>query len=101
LVSSLRTTPIKMVTCGRMHTVVVTESGSVMSWGKGDRGALGLGDSMKRSDVPQALDNVGRAYGQPVVGVACSTEHTAIVTANGRYVSFSFSLSFKLFLWPI
>ena len=84
LLSALRTTPIKMVTCGRMHTLVVTESGSVMSWGKGERGALGLGDSMPFTHTPQALDNVGRAYGQPVIGVSCSTEHSVIVTATGR-----------------
>ena len=84
LISSLRMSPIKMVTCGRMHTVVVTESGAVMSWGKGDRGALGLGDSMIFTDIPQAMDIVGRAYGQPVATVSCSSEHTAIVTKNGR-----------------
>ena len=84
LVSSLRATPIKMVTCGRMHTVVVTQSGSVMSWGKGERGALGLGDAVTFTDTPKALEIVGRAYGQPVVTVSCSTEHTAIVTASGR-----------------
>ena len=84
LVSSLKTQPIKMVTCGRMHTVAVTTSGSVMSWGKGERGALGLGDSITHTTEPQALDIVGRAYGLPVLSVSCSTEHTAIVTVSGR-----------------
>jgi hypothetical protein len=84
LVSSLSRTPIKMVACGRLHTLVVTESGSVMSWGSGERGALGLGDAIKKADTPQALSNVGRAYGQPVIGVSCSTEHSAILTSTGR-----------------
>ena len=64
--------------------VSVTESGAVMSWGKGERGALGLGDSMTCTDIPQAMDIVGRAYGQPVATVSCSSEHTAIVTKDGR-----------------
>ena len=34
---------VKQVSCGRNHTLCVTEDGNVFAWGDGYEGALGLG----------------------------------------------------------
>ena len=44
----------------------VTEDGSLMSFGKGAHGALGLGEDVTAQDVPRAVGVVGKANGHPV-----------------------------------
>ena len=63
--------------------MAVTESG-LLSWGKGEKGALGLGENMTVTDMPRNVEGVGRAYGQAITSIACSTEHSAIVTNVGN-----------------
>ena len=37
--------PIKMISSGAMHTIALTESGELYSWGKNEEGQLGIGDT--------------------------------------------------------
>ena len=62
----------------------VTEDGSLMSFGKGAHGALGLGEDVTAQDVPRAVGVVGKANGHPVSFISCSTEHSAVVTGRGQ-----------------
>ncbi|KAK2440451.1 Regulator of chromosome condensation (RCC1) family with FYVE zinc finger domain-containing protein [Trifolium repens] len=39
---------VKMISCGSYHAAVLTSSGSVYTWGKGENGQLGLGDTENR-----------------------------------------------------
>lgn len=39
---------VKMISCGSYHVAVLTSSGSVYTWGKGENGELGLGDTENR-----------------------------------------------------
>ena len=35
--------PVKLIACGRTHSLAVDEEGRLFSWGSGDDGVLGLG----------------------------------------------------------
>lgn len=39
---------VKVISCGSYHVAVLTSAGSVYTWGKGENGQLGLGDTENR-----------------------------------------------------
>lgn len=45
LISALRGHRVLHVSCGDTHTAVVTDFGFVYTWGRGDDGRLGIGDT--------------------------------------------------------
>lgn len=78
-------TPVK-VACGRLHTVVVTEDGKVLTFGSGKVGQLGHGDSAD-SKLPKVVEGLA---GHHVVDVACGKEHTLVLTAQGKVFAFGY-----------
>jgi alpha-tubulin suppressor-like RCC1 family protein len=70
--------------CGFGHTVVLTQSGELYSWGWNRDGQLGLGDCDNRNS-PQRLHVGG---GQPMQHVACGGGHSAIVSTSGALYCF-------------
>lgn len=74
--------------CGAEHTVAVTSTGRVYSWGWGCYGNLGVGD-LGHHHVPQLvpLTAIPESDGQ-VVSVACGWRHSGLVTANGGLYTF-------------
>ena len=78
-VDALRGVSVQQIACGSGHTVVLTTEGGVYTWGRGDDGRLGHGDTGWKyvPKVTQALQ------GQMVVQVTCGSYHTAAVTEDG------------------
>ena len=84
LVESLAPFPIAKVSCGWTHTAAVTgtlkpqgvEQGEVFTWGLGDFGALGQGDSMTKF-VPTRVNSFSRTR---IVNVSCGYRHTAFLS---------------------
>ena len=71
---------IRQVSAGYRHTAAVTEEGELFTWGEGDYGRLGHGDSNGRN-VPtlvKDITNVGQ--------VACGSAYTLAVSLDGRTV---------------
>jgi X-linked retinitis pigmentosa GTPase regulator len=68
-----------MISCGGHHTVAVTETGHVVSWGWGSDGQLGNGnkDDQMIPTLVKALST------QRVIAVSCGYYHTAVVTEEG------------------
>ncbi|TYZ64918.1 hypothetical protein PybrP1_001141 [[Pythium] brassicae (nom. inval.)] len=77
------TLPALRVSCGGWHTVVVTKSGACYSFGRGEYGRLGLGDTKSRYK-PQQVDAL---KGEVIVQAACGGSHTLFLTKDG--VAFS------------
>ena len=74
--SSLR---IRIIACGRTHSVAVTSDGDLYSWGSGDDGVLGHGDTTSRAS-PTLCDAL---RGRQVLSVACGSRHTlALIVAS-------------------
>lgn len=69
------------VACGGNHTVAVTSSGKLYTFGQGDHGQLGHGSSLLECPTPKQVTSLGNIH---VRYVACGESHTAIVTKHGN-----------------
>ncbi|KHJ86782.1 regulator of condensation, partial [Oesophagostomum dentatum] len=73
--------PIKAVSCGRVHTVLLTESGKILVAGSGSYGQLGVEEDIKKqySFKPLPIDPTLK-----FVRVATSFYHSVAITDEGR-----------------
>jgi len=79
-VSALSQVPILQVSCGWQHSLALSQSGQVYSWGYGDDGQLGQGstqDYITPTVIPGLRDVA-------VVKVACGHSHTGCIAAEGE-----------------
>jgi RCC1 and BTB domain-containing protein len=81
LVQALEGVFVSQITCGWSHSVALTSSGRVFSFGNADHGKLGHGNSKKLS-VPQMVEKL-KDY--RVVHVASYNEHTAALVEPFDY----------------
>lgn len=84
IVEHLAGVPLVQISAGEAHSMTLSMSGNVYSWGKNDLGQLGLGHT-ENKDSPcliEALDN------QKVEFVACGGSHTALLTQDGQLFTF-------------
>ncbi|OMJ71844.1 hypothetical protein SteCoe_29854 [Stentor coeruleus] len=68
------------ISCGWGHTACITQNGSLYTWGLGDFGALGLGNSLNQYS-PQKVQLPDNSEAQ---SVSCGSRHTAILLKNKR-----------------
>ena len=71
---------VKQMSAGHDHTVCLLEDGTVLSWGRGSMGCLGLGDLKDRCGP----EEVGALKCHRVVSVSAGYAHTVFLTATGQ-----------------
>eukprot|EP00339_Tiarina_fusa_P000836 CAMPEP_0117042184 /NCGR_PEP_ID=MMETSP0472-20121206/29396_1 /TAXON_ID=693140 ORGANISM="Tiarina fusus, Strain LIS" /NCGR_SAMPLE_ID=MMETSP0472 /ASSEMBLY_ACC=CAM_ASM_000603 /LENGTH=900 /DNA_ID=CAMNT_0004753363 /DNA_START=725 /DNA_END=3425 /DNA_ORIENTATION=+ len=62
---------------GFKHSACITSDGELYTWGMGDYGRLGHGDSNDSHNAPKLVD---RFAGQNVIQVSCGSSHTMALT---------------------
>jgi len=75
------------VAVGVEHVVLLSEDGSVFTWGHGGSGQLGLGPSTTSSvdcQKPMQVDFFRQEVDYRIVSISCGWNHTVAVSMNGR-----------------
>ena len=75
------TTSWTQIECGERHTVALSSSGDVFTWGWSYYGQLGRWNDYKNSNVPE---KVARFSEDRIIKVACSNFFTAALTSKGE-----------------
>ncbi|NWV81281.1 HERC5 ligase, partial [Dasyornis broadbenti] len=84
LVERLKGIPLAQIAAGGAHSISVSLSGAVYSWGKNNFGQLGLGDTKDR-DCPSY---VGALEHWKTVFISCGADHTAVLSKEGLVCTF-------------
>ncbi len=71
-----------MVSCGGAHTMAITATNELYSWGSNYHGQLGLGDKPNYSP-DQVYDSPQKINLNNVISVSCGDYHTMCITTNG------------------
>ena len=71
---------ILQISCGSQHTVAITQSGAVLTWGGNKKGQLGDGQ-LTSSNVPLRLKQLKH---RPIINIQCGENHTLAVTITGN-----------------
>eukprot|EP00761_Pharyngomonas_kirbyi_P004479 gb/GECH01004484.1/.p1 GENE.gb/GECH01004484.1/~~gb/GECH01004484.1/.p1 ORF type:complete len:1003 (+),score=161.28 gb/GECH01004484.1/:1-3009(+) len=79
-VHQLKGTPIKCLALGMWHTLALSESGQVFTWGDDSEGQLGTRNG-GRQDEPEIVSCL---KSESVVTVATGSSHSSCVTENGE-----------------
>ncbi|XP_006111115.2 E3 ISG15--protein ligase HERC5 [Pelodiscus sinensis] len=84
LVEELRDIPLAQIAAGGAHSLALSLSGAVYSWGKNDFGQLGLGDTENKYNPSyiRALEHKKTVY------ISCGGEHTAVLSQDGLVYTF-------------
>ncbi|KAL3687154.1 hypothetical protein R1sor_013463 [Riccia sorocarpa] len=80
IVKGTRELQFARVACGAAHTVALTGSGDVYTFGQGGFGALGHG-SKEDITTPQLVEKL---WGLGIVQIACGENHSAALSADGQ-----------------
>ncbi|DAZ94414.1 TPA: hypothetical protein N0F65_003443 [Lagenidium giganteum] len=72
MIEALMDKLVIQVTCGWSHTVALTDTGEVFTWGNGDHGKLGHNDTTKVT-LPKLVETL---QSKRVISVASYNEHT-------------------------
>ena len=52
-IPALKTLPVRLVSCGKEHSLAVCHRGRVFAWGAGSEGQLGTGDFKEVNFIPK------------------------------------------------
>jgi hypothetical protein len=68
------------ISCGYLHSMALTESGRVFSWGSNDFGQLGLNNNNKHVNKPSIVSLSNEIA---IKKISCGREHSLLLSQNG------------------
>ncbi|KAM9237973.1 E3 ISG15--protein ligase HERC5 [Dugong dugon] len=84
IVAHLSGVPLAQISAGEAHSMALSMSGNIYSWGKNDFGQLGLGHTNNK-DCPSLIEELDN---QDVEFLTCGGSHTALLTKDGLVFTF-------------
>ena len=81
-IPALKRKHVKAIACGSFHTLAVTETGDVFSWGIGERGQLGHGD-LENHKTPQPISSL---QGIEIGSIAAGEAHSICAARDASKV---------------
>lgn len=81
--SGVRVRTVSSGSCAA-HNLIITTEGTIWSWGRGEKGQLGHGDT-KRGEVPKLIEAL---KDHTIVAGACGRNHSLCLTENGTVFAF-------------
>ncbi|XP_058403468.1 E3 ISG15--protein ligase HERC5-like isoform X2 [Diceros bicornis minor] len=84
IVERLSGVPLVQISAGEAHSMALSMSGNVYSWGRNGFGQLGLGHT-NNQDSPSLVEALAS---QKVEFLACGGSHTAVLTKDGLVFTF-------------
>lgn len=79
-ISNLRNIVVTRIACGRQHSLALSATSALYSWGSNEDGATGLG---KTRGITQRPQRVAALSSVAVVSIACGSRHSLAVTNTG------------------
>ena len=92
MVNSLREMFISMASCGAKHMLALTNENLVYSWGTGENGRLGLGDTVGRN-IPTQVDWF---INKEIKFIECGESHSIALTSTGDIFSWGCGSYYRL-----
>nr|XP_040149188.1 E3 ISG15--protein ligase HERC5 [Ictidomys tridecemlineatus] len=89
MVENLAGVPLVQISAGEAHSMALSMSGNVYSWGKNNFGQLGLGHTKNRA-VPCLIETPDN---KKVEFLACGGSHAALLTQDGLMFTFAVTSS--------
>lgn len=92
-INSIFNKSIKYLECGAYHTVAVSDSGEVYTWGRGDVQQLGLpSEKMLKDEIGSCVLRPTKVkWIKDAVSIACGEAHTLILLKNGTVFAFGWN----------
>lgn len=72
---------VSFVSCGSWHTMLLTEDGILYTFGRGNHGATGHGDTQNRSSPTKMRPCTFK--GAKIVAITCGNDHSMAITEEG------------------
>lgn len=85
LVKTLATDHVVQVACGQFHTLALTNSGDLYSFGANMYGQLGLGSENEKVTKPTLVKSL---QGIPIAHISCGANHSFILSTSGSIYGF-------------
>ncbi|KAJ8388266.1 hypothetical protein AAFF_G00135270 [Aldrovandia affinis] len=82
-VPALRPLDVSYISCGEVHTAILTKDGSVFTFGEGRFGQLGH-NSTANELKPRRVENIDDRASQ----IACGSHHTLVLVSSGALLAF-------------
>jgi alpha-tubulin suppressor-like RCC1 family protein len=87
---SLSGQTIVAIAGGSSHTIAISSTGQVHTWGKNDYGALG-NNTTTNSSIPINVSSFGSLSGQTIVAIAGGGYHTVALSSTGQVHTWGFN----------
>jgi hypothetical protein len=87
---------VEMISCGAYHSLALTESGEVYSWGRNDSGRLGIGKT-NGSNIPNQVIVKDNEMNEIIFkSISCGLSHSILLSIDGEIYTFGSNESKKL-----